>query len=294
MRQYLPDFAYSRPKSLAQAIEFLNSNRARKVFLVAGGTDLLVAMRTKNLNPDCVVSLTNLSKGLSTIVFDSRTRKLKIGALATIHSLETNRLVTEKFPLLSEAASQLGDYQIRNRATIGGNICNASPAADTVPPLMVLDSHLAIVSWGRPHERRIDQFFVGPGKTVLSPRDILTGVVITEPRKPWGGSFLKVSRGSEGCSIVNVASFVRIEEGKIAEIRVALGSVAPTPVRAFHVENELAGTSVSEGLPDSIQSVEEDIAPISDVRAEAGYRMHLSKVLVARSLKISVRRALES
>jgi carbon-monoxide dehydrogenase medium subunit len=290
MRRTLPEFEYFAPPSLKDLLELLNS--LEKAKLLASGTDLIPAMREKGLTPKYVVSLKNLTKDLSYIKMDYENGKrvLRIGALTTIHSIEASETLGQKFYILKEAASQLGTYQIRNRATIGGNLCNASPAADMAIPLLALNSRLILLSIEGEREVPIKEFFLGPGKTILKSNEILKEVVIEEP-KSFGSAFLKVSRKAIGLAIVNVACYVELTNGVINDIRVALGAVAPTPVRATNLEKELIGKRINDvDITEACKKVDEDIKPISDVRASKEYRMHLSRVLTERAIRISLQR----
>jgi carbon-monoxide dehydrogenase medium subunit len=249
-------------------------------------------MREKGLTPRYLVSLRNLANDLSYIKMDYEDGKkvLRIGALTTIHSIEVSEALDKKFYILKEAASQLGTYQIRNRATLGGNLCNASPAADMATPLLALNSRLILLSLEGEREVPINEFFLGPGKTVLKRNEILKEVVVEEPRS-LGSSFLKVSRKAVGLAIVNVACYLELTNQVVDNIRIALGAVAPTPVRATSLEKELIGMRIDDiDLAEACKKIDEDIKPISDVRASEEYRRHLSRVLTERAVKISLER----
>jgi carbon-monoxide dehydrogenase medium subunit len=291
MRKYLPEFEYFQPSSLKDLLELLDTLEG-EVKLLAGGTDLIPAMREKGLTPRYLVSLRNLANDLSYIKMDYEDGKkvLRIGALTTIHSIEVSEALDEKFYILKEAASQLGTYQIRNRATLGGNLCNASPAADMATPLLALNSRLILLSLEGEREVPINEFFLGPGKTVLKRNEILKEVVVEEPRS-LGSSFLKVSRKAVGLAIVNVACYLELTNQVVDNIRIALGAVAPTPVRATSLEKELIGMRIDDiDLAEACKKIDEDIKPISDVRASEEYRRHLSRVLTERAVKISLER----
>lgn len=288
MRRLLPAFDYTEPNTLDAIPSSLSVNSA----VLAGGTDLIVFMREKGLRPAQVVSLRRLAPQLNYIRFDDKTNSLRIGTMATIHSIELSEMTKGKFFALSEAASQMGNGQIRNIATIGGNICTASPAADMVPPLIALGSTAVLLSIHGNRSVPVESLFLGPGKTVLRNGEILKEVSIPEHPGAWGCSFLKVSRKMSGCSIVNVAVFAALDGNRIAEARVVLGAVAPTPVRASTAEKELVGKATDDPrLPDYCKSVLDDIRPIGDVRAGVTYRQRLARVLAWRALAESIRRA---
>jgi carbon-monoxide dehydrogenase medium subunit len=292
MRKYLPEFDYIEPRSLSEVLDALNSFK-QEVKVIAGGTDLVTAMREKGLKPKYILSFKNVRDELDYIEFDDKSQVLRIGALTTIHSIETSDILKGKFYVLREAAAQLGSYQIRNLATIGGNLCNASPAADMAPPLMALNSKLVLLSSGGEREIPVEGFFVGPGETILTNDEILKEIIVPEPTGMYGCSFLKISRRMIGLAIVNVATFVKLKDKRLEEVRISLGAVAPTPVRARNLEKELIGKEIDElDLSKVCETVEGDINPISDVRASLEYRKHLAKVLTARSLRISIERAM--
>jgi carbon-monoxide dehydrogenase medium subunit len=293
MRKYLPEFEYFEPKSLPQILMMLSSLEGRDGRLLAGGTDLVTSIREKGLRPNYVLTLRNVSKDLDYIDFDAESHVLRIGALTTIHSIETSTVLRKRFYPLTEAASELGSYQVKNRATVGGNICNASPAADMVPALMVLESELQLVSSNGERMVPIEKFFTGPGKSIIGKSELLKEMLVKEPVGNFGASFLKVARKMTGCAIVNVATFVKLDGRTVEEARVALGSVAPVPVRAGTVERELRGRGTDDLDTSKIaDTVEKDISPIDDVRATLAYRKHLARTLVERSLDISIKRAM--
>jgi len=293
MRKYLPQFEYVEPGSLAQALTMLSSLEGREGRVLAGGTDLVTSMREKGLRPSYVLALKNASKDLNYIQLDADSHVLRIGALTTIRSIESSTVLKKRFYPLVEAASQLGSYQVKNRATVGGNICNASPAADMVPSLMVLESELQLISSNGNRTVPIEKFFTGPGKSVIGKSELLKEILVKEPTGVFGASFLKVARKMTGCAIVNAASFVKLNGKTVEEARVALGSVAPVPVRARTVEHELKSRKIDElDMSRISNTVEKDISPIDDVRASLGYRKQLARTLVERSLELSIKRAM--
>jgi carbon-monoxide dehydrogenase medium subunit len=254
--------------------------------VLAGGTDLLVAMKEKELKARYLIDIKEIP-GFSGISF-SASEGLKIGALSTIHSIETSQVTSDNFPTLCEAASQLGSYQVRHRATLGGNLCNASPAADMATPLMALDARLNVV--GEKGERMvpIEEFFVGPGKTALDSGEILKCVSVSTIPPQTGCGYVKLGRRrAMDCAIVNAAVSLTLEpsNGSCRTARVALGSVAPTPVRAIEAENVLKNQKISENLiAKAALAAQHAAKPISDVRASADYRFKMTKVIVTRAL----------
>ena len=292
MAKYLPEFDYIAPKSLAEAMEILHARVQAVGKTMAGGTDLVMAMREKELRPNYVVSLKNLGHDLEYVRLDPGSGTLRIGALTTVRSMETSALPDGRIQLLGEAASQLGSYQVRNRATLGGNICNASPAADLVPPLMVLEASLVLASSKGERSISIGDFFTGPGRTKIAKDEILKEIVVREMKGSWGASFIKISKRANALAVVNAATLVEIEGNTLRDVRISFGAVAPTPVRAGNVEKALRGASLSSlDLSKVHGELDRDIKPISDLRAGEAYRRHLAWVLLKRSLAASIGRA---
>jgi carbon-monoxide dehydrogenase medium subunit len=289
MRERLHSFNYIVPQTFEEVTHYLST--LDEACLLAGGTDLIVAMKLKGLRPKNIISLKNFKNMLSYIIEEKE--YIRIGALTTFHDLETSLLISEKFKVLHEAIQQIAFYQIKNIATIGGNLCNASPAADSAPPLMVLNAQLVII--GPNGERRIpiDKFFIGPGKTVLSKGEFLKEIIIPYMPESSGAAYIKLGRRRGiDISVVSSTAFVRLDGELIVDSRIALGSVAPTPTRAHNAERILKGKKTSrKHIIEASEKVVEDINPITDVRASAEYRREMAKVLTAKALQIAIKRA---
>ncbi len=279
---------YRRFTRLEDALRFLSERPDAKV--VAGGTDLVVQMRMGKLKPAAVADIRGIRELRG--IRDSGDY-LEIGALTTIEEVRESSLVKRFAPPLWEAAQEFATWQIRNMGTVGGNLCNASPAADTAPPLIVLDAKVRTANPGGGRTMHLEEFFKGPGETVLERGELLTHILIPKPGDSAGYSFQRLGRRTAHIlSIVSAAAAVGVEDGRISWVRVALGSVAPTPVRARSVEGELIGKAPrSETIRSASEKVLNDIKPISDVRASAEYRRAMSIVLVRRVLEKAVRRA---
>ncbi len=270
----LPSFEYYEPKSLGEALELLD-RLGGDAKVLAGGTDLLVKMKTGALRPKYIVNIKRIP-GLRYIRLEEGV--LRIGALTTWHDLEEDPVV-ERFPALADAVKQMGGLQIRVMGTIAGNLCNASPAADAAPPLLVYDAEVVLASVKGVRTVKLEDFFVGPGKTVMQPNELL--VEIRVPAKGGSSAFVKLSRTSMDLAIASAAVYAEFEGEVVKEARVALGSVAPTPIRARKTEAVLKGRRVSEeGLIELLRTVSEEVNPITDVRASAWYRREVSRVLV--------------
>jgi len=282
----IPHFNYYRVETLDEALELIDKLDDFKV--IAGGTDLVMDLRIGRYKPRNIVDISNIRE-LDYIVDEGD--KIRIGALTKLQEILESPIVKTKAPVLAEAIYQMASWQIRNIATIGGNLCNASPAADTAPPLMVLEAQLKLASKTGTRTVPITEFFLGPRKTVLKKNELLTEIIIPY-EKDVGTSMIKLGRrNSFTLSVVAVAALVKVEDNKFKDVRVALNSVAPTPVRAKSVEKSLIGKEVTlENIEEAAKLVVNDISPISDVRASAEYRKEMSIILTRDSLIKSLER----
>jgi CO/xanthine dehydrogenase FAD-binding subunit len=280
-------FEYHRPRTLREALEILRSVDGAKV--VAGGTDLVVDMKFRRVEPKALVDVSKLEElRYVRLVGDY----VEIGSATTLQELVESDVVRGRLPLLWEAVSSMASWQIRNIATIGGNICNASPAADTAPPLLAYGARLILVSLDGVREVGIGEFFVGPKRSAIRPDEVLQAVRVPVHPPGYGWSFRKVSRTSFDIAKVSVAVLLKVDGGRIRDPRVALGAVAPTPVRARSTERAIEGLSLEEALEVGPRFVEGDIAPIDDVRSTAWYRREVAKVLLRDSLRTAYERSL--
>lgn len=286
-------FDYARPTSLAEATGLLGEWGERALPL-AGGTDLGVAMRHGGVSPDLIVDLKEVDELASRI--DSNEQALTLTANTVMTNLETDNMVRSRLRGLVEAAQVVGSVQIRNRATITGNICNASPAADTPPILLALGATVVIAGPNGVRDMTLDDFFVDYRKTALQTGEIVTGIHIPETKQRRGTSFLKLGvRRAMEISIVCVGASVELTaDGEIAVAGLGLGSVAPTTLRPRDAEQSLVGEAPGEQLfEEAGQLAGEVVSPIDDLRASADYRRAMVPVLVRRALSIAVDRALE-
>ncbi len=271
-------YEYFEPSSLEEAVEIL-ARYGSDAKILAGGTDLLVLMKMGVLRPKVLVNIKKIRE-LYGIRYDGD--KLVIGSLTKLRSIEKNDIVKKHYYALYEAVKSMASIQIRNMGTIGGNLCNASPAADTAPPLLVYNARLKIYGTDGYREIPIEKFFTGPKKTVLKPGEILTEIIIPRPPEKHGSTFIKIARTSMDLAKVNIAvKLVLNDNDEIIDIAVALGSVAPTPVRAYSVEKALLNKKFSEEtIYEASRLVVNDISPITDIRSTAEYRREVSKTLV--------------
>ena len=283
MLKKLGEFEYSQPTILQEAISLLEKY-GEEAKILSGGTDLFVAMKEQGLTPKYLVDIKNIPD-LEYIRYDEK-EGLRIGALTTIKQIETSLLIREKFPPLAQAAKVLGSVQVRNRATIGGNLCNAAPSAETAPTLLVLNTNVKVAGSKGERTLPLEQFFLGPGLTVLQ-NEILTEIMVPSLSANIRGVYLKIGRRrAVDLALVGVAVAVAMDGNKWKDVRIALGAVAPTPIRARRAEKLLEGKRTDAALmQEAGQIASEEASPISDVRASAWYRKELVKVLVQRALE---------
>ncbi len=272
---------YLAPRGLDEALQAM-ADGAATVF--CGGTDL--APQTESGARQYTAKLLNIRRieGLGGIA--AQGARIRIGAITTISEIRRNPALAEVAPVLVEAAEHFASDQIRNAASVGGNLCNASPAGDMSPPLLVLGASVELACWrdGAVQTRCVplDQFFVSPGKTVKLPQELLTAVLFDRPAVDFVGRFRKSGpRPALEISTVSVAIGARVADGRLSEVRVAMGSVAPTPLRARHVEAALEGKPLdAPTIAAAVAATVDDAKPIDDVRASAWYRGHLVRVFV--------------
>ena len=285
--QRLKKFEYVMPENLAEACTILHEagSTAR---ILAGGTDVLVAMKEKGLNPAVLVDI----KGLSELKGIKETdRGLEIGALTTLHELETSSVVNSKFPAVAYAAGMVGSLQVRNRGTIGGNLGNAAPSADSAPALIAYGAVAKIAGPQGNRQIPLQDLFQGPGKTCLADGELLAAVVLPEQGLRTGGAYLKYGpREAMDIAIVGVGVTVKLNETGICEdARIVLGAVAPTPMRALEAEKALIGQKLdAEVIAKAAEIAGSEAKPISDQRSSAEYRREMVVVMSRRALQASV------
>jgi carbon-monoxide dehydrogenase medium subunit len=280
-------FEYHAPTSLQEALELLSKHSGEAAPL-AGGTDLLVKMKQRLIEPRHVINIKNVPE-LSGI--EERGDKIHIGAAMKLRAIEKSEIVRAKLPLLQEAVRTLGSVQIRNMATIGGNLCNASPAADTATALFALDAKAHMVSSEGTRTVPLEAFFTGPGRTVLKSNELLAEVSSPYLPENCGTSFQKIGRTSLDIATVNVAVMLRLEGEVVGDCRIALGAVAPTPIRVHRAEKALAGKELTdETLKTAARIASESIKPITDIRATADYRKQASETLLRDALMTAKKR----
>ncbi|NIO07163.1 MAG: xanthine dehydrogenase family protein subunit M, partial [Deltaproteobacteria bacterium] len=262
---------YFEPKTIDEALTLLDKF-GDKAKVIAGGTDVMVDMKFKD-EPACLVNIKRIS-GLSEI--QSNGAALRIGSLVTIRDLEVSPLVRERLALLWQASHQFASLQIRNTATIGGNICRASPSGETLAPLLVLEARAKLAFSSGEKTEGFDSFFQGPGKSSAGSAGLLTEIEVPYPAENSRSVYLKHAvRGPMDIAMVGVAVMVTPDpsNSRIDEARIGLGAVAPTPIRAGRTENMLRGQAVTSALlQEASQMSGSESSPITDQRSSAEYR----------------------
>ena len=306
-------FDYLRPKTLEEALSLLNQH-GKKAKLIAGGTDVIVMIKQKAMMPEVLISLRGIP-GLDQIRYDG---SLKIGTMVTHRDIEKSEVIRKEFSALTDAADVLGSIQIRNVATIGGNICTAAPSADTATPLLVLGTQVKIKSLSEERTVPIEGFFTGPGETILKKGEMVTELIIRKPLPNTGSAYWKLQRrlaldlpilgvsvllsldkGTVSCSdmlcttspISSILHTMEKDELTCKEIRIALGVAAPAPIRALKAENLMRGKKISDELLEEVSNTASaEAQPRDSIRGEAWYRKDLIRVLVKRMAMKSIER----
>ena len=280
----LPRLEYLVPKTIDEAFSFLSQYKGRAK-VVAGGTDLLPKLKRREIKaPQYIIDLKGI-RNLDYVKYGKRSG-LCLGALATIHAVETSPIVREKFSVLFQATESMASTQIRNRGTVAGNICNGVPSADTAPALLTLEAKLKLTSQRGERSVNIEDFFTGPNKTVLVGGEILREIQVPNLPPNSKGRYLKLTpRKSMDLAIVGVAVVVIPEDGVCKDIRIGLGAVAPTPMRAKRAEGILRGQRLSkETIERAAQVAAEESRPIDDHRSSADYRKEMVRILTSRAI----------
>jgi carbon-monoxide dehydrogenase medium subunit len=286
-------FDYYAPRTLQEATALLHElgEFGRPV---AGGTDIVVQMkegRTRFAYPDAVVSLDRISE-LKGIEYDPAAG-LRIGAGTALADIAASEPVADSYAALAEGAGVVGSIQTMNMGTIGGNVCNAAPSADTAPPLLVFDAQAVIVGPNGRRSMALAEFFRGPGLTALEPGELLAELGLPAVPTGAGSAYLRhTPRKQMDIAVVGVAAVVTLTGGAISEGRIALGAVAPTPIRAPQAEAELEGREPSDAVfARAAEAAAAECSPIADVRGSVEFRLHLVKVMTERMLKLAAQRA---
>jgi len=268
--------------------ELLERIREPGTRILCGGTDLVVKMRSGVIDPELMLDISD-TESLRGI--QEKDDRVIIGAATTVSEIIADWLVTEKLPLLQTVLRTLGSTQIRNRATLGGNLVNASPAADSAIPLLLYGADVIISSVRDERQIPVENFLVSPGRTVLASDEFVRGVSIPVSSVKFSSFFHKVGRRKAMIiAIASLAALVSTKDDTIDEIRLAAGSVAPRPIRLRELEADLTGKQITPSLIDQAKkAATRAVSPIDDVRASANYRREVIGELVARVLRDAAR-----
>jgi CO/xanthine dehydrogenase FAD-binding subunit len=282
-------FELALPESLDDCLRLL-AQRGPETKLLAGGTDLLPQMKNSVVMPKRVIDLSGVAR---VKILECDAKGLRIGAAVPARQVEQDPRVREGYAAVAESAALLGSVQVRNLATVGGNICNAAPSADMAPPLVALEAQAVIA--GPKGERRVplSDFFTGVRKTVVGPDELLVEIFVPAPGPHSGGCYIRhTPRRELDIAVVGVASQVTIANGVCAKVRISLAAVAPTPVRATAAEAALEGKPLTPELIERAADLAGQAAkPISDQRGSADFRRHLVRILTRRTLTTALARA---
>ena len=283
---YMPDFEYHAPKTLADACVLLDE-LGEKAIVLGGGSDLLHKLKNGHLTPDHLVSLKHMAQ-LREIRHEEG-RGVIIGALITPDGVYRSPLIQERYLSLPMAAHEMGNPQVRNRGTVGGNICNASPLADLPPLLIALNASVRIVEYAGERLVPLEEFICGPGKTLIKRDEILAEVIIPD-QAATGSTYIKFGlRKSGALAVVGVAVAVTVQDGVLADARIVMGAVAPVPLRAKDAEAILRGQVITDELLErAADAAAAECRPITDQRGSAEYRREMIRVLTRRALRKAI------
>jgi len=309
-------YDYHKPGTIEEAVSLMASLDGAQY--IAGGTDVMVLIRQKKLNPKNLISIRNIKD----LAYIDTTTGLKFGAATTHNDIDSHDVIRRTYSALADASGAVGSQQIRNVATVGGNICNAAPSADTACPLLIFDAKVLITGKTGTRELPVDDFIVGPNKVVLEPGELVTGFATPSFGKYTGSVYIKFARrqamdlpilGLSARTTISVAgnearcreTFAKgdnipkilqtlEEEGLLFDdVRIAMCVMAPRPVRAKKAEETLVGKTISSEIIQQVgETVESESQPRDSFRGEAWYRSHMVKVLTKRALIQSIYRAL--
>lgn len=283
---------YASPKSVDEVVALLQK-KGDMARVLSGGTDLLVALREGRRRAEVVVDVKRLPE-TTELSFDPQ-QGLTLGAAVPCYRMYDNKTVAAAYPGLMDSAHLIGGVQIQGRASFGGNLCNASPAADSIPALI---AHSAICQIAGPNGRRsvpVEEFCVAPGRTQLQPGEFLVSMSIPAPKAGFGAAYLRfIPRNEMDIAVVGAGASVQLDESrtKFVSARIALGAVAPTPLYVADAGAALAGQPVNaESLATAAKIAQDAAKPITDMRGTAEYRKHMAGVLTRRALEKAIERA---
>ena len=285
-------FDYEAPSTIDQTITLMSKTSGQSLIL-AGGTDLLVQLRSSNKDVDLVIDVKGIPE-LNQVNYDE-VSGLVIGAAVPCSLIYESEPILENFPAIIDAATIIGGKAIQNRASFGGNLCNASPSGDAIGAMMSLGAICNVVGLKGARNIPIEEFCIAPGKNVLAKGEMLISIHISSPRPNSGSNYLRFTpRAEMDIAVAGVGASIELDSdlNRILSARIALVAVAPTPVLATEASESLIGQKPSRSIFEKAASIaKETISPITDVRGSAAQRKHLIGVLTRRCLDIAVNRA---
>jgi CO/xanthine dehydrogenase FAD-binding subunit len=283
-------FDFKKAETIEEVLLQLQKDNVK---ILAGGTDLINHLKADKITPDAIVYIGNIPE----LTVLSSENGLTVGAAVVMETVEKHAAVKKQYPALAEAVNSVGGWQIRNAATIAGNICNASPGADTVPALVVHQAEVVIAGKGADgsvteRSMLLEKFLVGPGRTALEKGEFVTAVRMPEPPVGSSSAFMRIARVTLDIAKLNCAAWIHIADGICRDAKIAVGSAAATVVRASTVEKLLIGREVTaELIKDAAVNAVKDISPITDIRSTREYRNKVVQVLVRDTLMKAIERA---
>jgi carbon-monoxide dehydrogenase medium subunit len=284
---------YASPNTLEEALSIL-ADKGERARALAGGTDLLVVLRgnpDRVGNPDLIVDIKAIPE-LNVLSYDSQ-KGLTLGAAVPCYVIYSNQTVAQAYPGLMDSAELIGGIQIQGRASIGGNVCNATPSADSIPGLIALGATCNIQGANGAREIAIEDFCTGPSRNVLEPDELLVSLHIPPPRPGFGARYIRfIPRNEMDIAVAGAGVSVELEDGVFKSARIALASVAPTPLFVEEAGEALVGKPVNdESIAAAAQIAKDAARPITDMRGTIEFRKHLCEVLTRRALTTAVERA---
>jgi len=282
------EFEYLQPATKAEALDMLHKHE--KVTILAGGTDLIVKLKTgADIKVDYMMYVKEIQE-MNYVRLENN--QVKIGAVTPLSFIENNEIIQDKIPALSEAIKAMAAIAVRNMGTIGGNLCNSSPAGDTIPPMTAYGAKLVLAAKDKTREVEISQFITAPGKNILEKDEMLVEVIVPVPKDFTGAAFIKKTRVKADISKINTAILMERSGDTCTDCKVVMGSVAATVVRIPKAEEFLKGQKVSVQLvKDAAKIVSEEIKPIDDNRSTAEYRKDIALVIMEDAIKTAWQRS---
>jgi aerobic carbon-monoxide dehydrogenase medium subunit len=281
---------YEAPSTLDQAVSLLRKH-GEAARPLCGGTDILIQMRAGVRRPEYLVDVKKI-KELRQLSFDAK-KGLRLGAAVSCIDIHESDLMREHYPGLTEAAHLIGSLQIQNRASVGGNLCNGSPAADTTPALIALGARARVIGAKGEREVPVETFIVAAQRTVLAPGELLVEFLIPAPAAHSSDAYLRfIPRNEMDIAVVGVGAAVTLDGDRVTAARIALGAVGPTPIVAAKAAESLIGKKLEDAALDTAGRLASEVCtPIDDMRGTGEHRRHLTGVLTRRTLAIAAERA---